>query len=651
MMYAFGFKRRQQRVGCVSTSEYTKPLSVKVHDGKTPKLQVDVDSTKYANSSSPLIDSGYPSTALSSKFPTQLPTIHEDTNHTILDALPRISEALTSIIPHSHIPVVMQVLTQAFQTGNVGKLPANSENPKSSPERESDEISIVEQSHIIRPIHKSVTAPNLKRYTKSSIAGDDDGLKSTSKSRSTKKSGSKLKALVSDWLSGNRSTIRPTTSKSERELSVLRDEELLPTQSIELENESSKDSIQIQRSYPESIPHKDGARKVHQLPAVTFSAASDGGQKKHSVKIASNLERKSSLAARTRKAVTLVKSKSLRRTRSCASRIAPSRRISQLDSIKKLVSSHSPKSSPKTHVQNALTRANTVIGVRQYSIAQQPLKQYMKSSHSLELQEQNRDNAGNAETNALTCDSNMSPAMSLSEIQSPKKQQPRVMRKPVSVTEDLGKILVNKTTNQSMPGSEGNKDGQSQSSQSVLESDYLKREQVYSFPDASFSENSDDDTDSMRCEDLMGEPIKPGMVKSSKTESQIASQEAPPYINISASQAVASFMGNAASKPSLKSLVKSNSTSSLLTVDATISKGNVDLTVKCVADVIYEIVCNNHAALRFSSNSVLLYREASHKGPYGIVPFTKWRQVHEQLAYVFECGEVRVLTYPNIMVR
>jgi hypothetical protein len=641
-MYAFGFKRRQQRVGCIATSEYTQPLSVVIHDGKTPKLHVDVGSATNSDTLSPAIDSGYPSTALSTKFPTQLPTIHEDTNHSIMDALPRISEVLTTVIPKRDIPAVMEVLMQAFQSGKLNNIPVASENPAANAETQEKEQPIPEQFNMMKSMHRSMTAPNLKRCTKSSIMGEDGGANASSKLRSNKRGGARLKMLVTDWLFGSRSTVR-ASSKSEKEKPILAENPIIPDQlwqPHDVRSESMIGSMQSQTT------QKIAPRKNQQLQLISFSTSSEGTQKRHTVQITSNLERKPSLAVRTRQAVSLVKSKSLRRTRSCASQISSSRRISLRSSIQEIVPTDSPKvlpkASPNDVVKLTLTRANTVIGVRQYAITRQPLKQHLQGIHSLELQQRKDDTSLHVETTCRNSETSSSPAMSLSEIQSPEKPQPKVMRKPVSVEDDLAKIREQNTTNQSITSLERIKHDHFKLAQVMSDSDFLKREAVFSFPDVNFSDSSDNESDSVSSEDLIGEIIKPRMVQSSRTESQIASQAAPPYINITASQAVASVMGNnTANKPSIKSLVKSNSTSSLLTVDATISKGNVDLTLKGVTDVIYETICHNHASLRFSTDSVLLYREASHRGPYGVIPFTKWRQVHEQLAYVFECGEVR----------
>lgn len=640
-MYTFGFKKRQPKIGSVATTEYTQPLSVEVLGGKTPTLHVDVNRLAKSDLNSPAVDSGYPSTAQSTQFSTGLPAIQEDNNNTIIDALPRISEVLTSVIPKGDIPAVMEVLTQAFRSEKTTL--AIEENTTVNIGSQEDEQIVPNQSTIRRPMSKSMTAPNLKRYTKMSVTTrEGEGAKSSNKSRGYKKSGSKLKSLVTDWLFGSRSTIRPV-SKLEKE----------KTGTVDISDSHGK----LVKSYiiPRDIDRDFGEEQ--DTPVVLGSSmialdtnkkfdttilklSSENAQKRHTVQITSNLERRSSLAVRTRQAVTLVKSKSLRRTRSCASKINPSRNTNQQDLTQDIAESNpaSLNSPPKSAGILTLTRAKTVIGVRQYAIKRQPLKKQKSSDRS--LGDNNDDTESNLDTVTESSETISSPAMSLSEIQSPQKPQPKVVRKPVSVNDDFSSNAII-TSSPSISSSLSSHADEFGLAQPMSMSDFMKREEVFSFPDVNFSDSSEDESSSITNEDLMEQTIKPGMVKSSKTESQIASQEAPPYINITASHAAAAVTGDTVNKSSLKSLVKSNSTSSLLTVDATISKGNVDLTVKCVADVIYETICNNHASLRFSTDSVLLYREASHKGPYGIVPYTKWRQIHEQLAYVFECGEVR----------
>ncbi|KAH8548674.1 hypothetical protein BGW37DRAFT_505845 [Umbelopsis sp. PMI_123] len=488
-----------------------------------------------------------------------------------------------------------------------------------------------------------MTAPNLKQYTKSSTMREEgEGVKSSIKSRGYRKSGFKLKSLVTDWLFGSRSTVRPV-SNSDKEM-VLKAENIISpgtlTKSHAIPREINRDSAKVRVSSVGTGGRIIALQTNQKLESATLHFSSDKVEKRHTVQITSNLQQRPSLAARTRQAVTLVKSKSLRRTRSCVSRITPPRRISRQNSTQDVAESDgaSTNSTPKAEVSKTLKRAKTIIGVRQYAIKRQPLKNHMTTCRSLDVN--NDDIDSNIDTLTETLATVSSPAMSLSEIQSPHKPHPKVVRKPVSISDDFSTNAIT-TSGQSSSSSKGSQEDAFRMAQTMSISDFMKREEVFSFPDVNFSDSSDDDSSSITHEDVMEQTIKPGMVKSSKTESQIATQEAPPYINITSSQGVASVIRNAASKPNVKSLVKSNSTSSLLTVDATISKGNVDLTVKCVADVIYEIICKNHASLRFSTDSVLLYREASHRGPYGIVPYTKWRQVHEQLAYVFECGELR----------
>lgn len=640
-MYTFGFKKRQPKIGCAATTEYTQPLSVEVLGGKTPTLHVDVNRLAKSELNSPAVDSGYPSTAQSTQFSTGLPAIQEDNNNAILDALPRISEVLTSVIPEGDIPAVMEVLNQAFRSEKTTL--AIEENTTVNVGSQEDEQLVPNRSTIRRPMSKSMTAPNLKRYTKVSVTTrEGEGAKSSTKNRGYKKSGSKLKSLVTDWLFGSRSTIRPV-SKLETERTRTADisdspdklvKSYIIPRDIDRDYGEEQDTAVILGS---SMIALDTNKK---FDTAILKLSSETAQKRHTVQITSNLERRSSLAVRTRQAVTLVKSKSLRRTRSCASKINPPRKTIQQDLAQDIAESDaaSPNSPPKSAGILTLTRAKTVIGVKQYAIKRQPLKKQRSSDRS--LGDNSDDTEPNLDTVTESSEAINSPAMSLSEIQSPQKPHPKVVRKPVSVNDDFSSNAII-TSSPSISSSLSSHADEFGLAQPMSMSDFMKREEVFSFPDVNFSDTSEDESSSIMNEDLMEQTIKPGMVKSSKTESQIASQEAPPYINITASHAAAAVTGGTVNKSSLKSLVKSNSTSSLLTVDATISKGNVDLTVKCVADVIYETICNNHASLRFSTDSVLLYREASHKGPYGIVPYTQWRQIHEQLAYVFECGEVR----------
>ncbi|CAO3659784.1 unnamed protein product [Umbelopsis ramanniana] len=631
-MYTFGFKKRQPKIGSVATTEYTQPLSVEVLGGKTPTLHVDVNRLAKSDLNSPAVDSGYPSTAQSTQFSTGLPAIQEDNNNSIIDALPRISEILTSVIPKGDIPAVMEVLTQAFRSEKTTL--AIEENTTVNIGSQEDEQIVPNQSTIRRPMSKSMTAPNLKRYTKMSVTTrEGEGAKSSNKSRGYKKSGSKLKSLVTDWLFGSRSTIRPV-SKLEKEKSGTVDipdshgklvKSYIIPRDIDRDFGEEQDTPVVLGS---SMIALDTNKK---FDTTILKLSSENAQKRHTVQITSNLERRSSLAVRTRQAVTLVKSKSLRRTRSCASKINPSRNTNQQDLTQDIAESNPAtlNSPPKSAGILTLTRAKTVIGVRQYAIKRQPLKKQKSTDRS--LGDNNDDTESNLDTVTESSETISSPAMSLSEIQSPQKPHPKVVRKPVSVNDDFSSNAII-TSSPSISSSLGSHADEFGLAQPMSMSDFMKREEVFSFPDVNFSDSSEDESSSIMNEDLMEQTIKPGM---------IASQEAPPYINITASHAAAAVTGDTVNKSSLKSLVKSNSTSSLLTVDATISKGNVDLTVKCVADVIYETICNNHASLRFSTDSVLLYREASHKGPYGIVPYTKWRQIHEQLAYVFECGELR----------
>ncbi|KAG2184336.1 hypothetical protein INT44_009351 [Umbelopsis vinacea] len=637
-MYTFGFKKRQPKIGCVATTEYTQPLSVEVLDGKTPRLHVDISRTAKPDIYSPVVDSGYASsTAQSTHFTAALPAIQEDNNNTIIDALPRISEVLTSVIPKGDIPAVMEVLTQAFKYEKTTM--SIEENTTANEGHPEDEHQTPTQSTLRKPMSKSMTAPNLKRYTKVSTTREGgEGAKTSNKGRGYKKSGSKLKSLVTDWLFGSRSTMRPV-SKADKDMAVIADISRSPgklVKSYTIPRDINRDFEDIQVT-----PVGQGSSMIAletKIELRQLNLSSEKVQKRHTVQITSNLERKSSLAVRTRQAVTLVKSKSLRRTRSCASKINPSRNINQQQDIAESTLA-SPNSSLKPAGIKTLTRAKTVIGVSQYAIKRQPLKQRKSSDRSQESS--NDDTESSLDTVTESSETISSPAMSLSDIQSPHKPHPKVVRKPVSISDDISSNAIITSSQSASSSSSSQIDDDFGMAQPMSMSDFLKREEVFSFPDVHFSDSSEDESSSLTNEDLMEQTIKPGMVKSSKTESQIASQEAPPYISISASHAAAAVTGGTVSKSSLKSLVKSNSTSSLLTVDATISKGNVDLTVKCVADVIYEIICNNHASLRFSTDSVLLYREASHRGPYGNVPYTKWRQIHEQLAYVFECGELR----------
>jgi hypothetical protein len=640
-MYTFGFKKRQPKIGCVATTEYTQPLSVEVLDGKTPKLHVDIDRTAKPDIYSPAVDSGYASTAKSTQFSAALPVIQEDNNTTIIDALPRISEVLTSVIPKGDIPAVMEVLTQAFKSEKTTM--AIEENTTINDDGQEDEKIIPNQFAMHRPMSKSMTAPNLKRYTKILLTREGgEGAKSSNKNRGYRKSGSKLKSLVAEWLFGSRSTIRPVSKTEEITLTAdISDSPGKLVKSYTIPRGIDREFEEAQVT-PVGLGSKLVALETNEIfESTILKLSSENAQKRHTVQITSNLERRSSLAVRTRQAVTLVKSKSLRRTRSCASKINPSLKTKQQDLTQDIAESNlaSPNSPPTSAGMKTLTRAKTVIGVRQYAIKRQPLKQQKSSDRSLESNKD--DTESSLDTVTESSETISSPAMSLSEIQSPHKPHPKVVRKPVSVSDDFSSNAII-TSNQSISSSLSSQVDEFGMAQPMSISDFLKREEVFSFPDVHFSsDSSEDESSSITKEDRMEQTIKPGMVKSSKTESQIACQEAPPYINIPASHAAAAVTGDTFSKSSLKSLVKSNSTSSLLTVDATISKGNVDLTVKCVADVIYEIICNNHASLRFSTDSVLLYREASHRGPYGNVPYTQWRQIHEQLAYVFECGEVR----------
>jgi hypothetical protein len=233
-----------------------------------------------------------------------------------MDALPRISEVLTTVIPKRDIPAVMEVLMQAFQSGKLNNIPVASENPAANAETQEKEQPIPEQFNMMKSMHRSMTAPNLKRCTKSSIMGEDGGANASSKLRSNKRGGARLKMLVTDWLFGSRSTVR-ASSKSEKEKPILAENPIIPDQlwqPHDVRSESMIGSMQSQTT------QKIAPRKNQQLQLISFSTSSEGTQKRHTVQITSNLERKPSLAVRTRQAVSLVKSKSLRRTRSCAYR-------------------------------------------------------------------------------------------------------------------------------------------------------------------------------------------------------------------------------------------------------------------------------------------------------------------------------------------
>ncbi|KAJ2961363.1 hypothetical protein NQZ79_g3374 [Umbelopsis isabellina] len=616
MMYSFGIKRRPQKVGCqTTTKKYAQPLSVQVHDGKTPKLHVEIKAKDDSNSISPLIDSGYPTTAVSANFPKQLPTIQEDGNLTVADAIPRITEAPTSVMSKEKVPVVMEVLTEGFQP-NVKKLidPAYEETDGATAH-----VRVPERTSSRKPMKKSITAPNLWRLSKAVPLEEESkkhNVDAVTKVSGNRKAGSAIKDKVMNWFFGNKSN--KTMSKTDKSVPERLSRKLQQNQMPQLQIVEDK------------YPHTDENMQVLADTKIEcIQPEFEADTKRHTLPL--RLERRTSLVDRTRQAVNLVKTRSLRRTRSCVSGVGHYAR-NQVDILPGVKEHDIDATIDSTDVAKTLTRANTVTGVRQYAITRQPLKHHLMTSESLKLPPTNYNESNNFSTTQAKSPS--SPAMSLSDIQSPQKTQTKVMRKPVSIREDLylrdSKSVIGSTRSSMMRTSQSLQPGQY-----LSEMDFIAREEVFSFPDVDFS-----DDDSMDETDFLPEP-EMQVVPSSKTESQITSMEAPPYINISATEGVASVMGAVSSKPSVKSLVKSNSTSSLLTVDSTISKGNVDLTVKCVADVIYETICKNHASLRFSSDAVLLYREASHQEPYSHVPYTQWRQVHEQLAYVFECGELR----------
>lgn len=626
MMYSFGIKRRPQKVGCqTTTKKYAQPLSVQVHDGKTPKLHVEIKAKDDSNAISPLIDSGYPTTAVSAKFPKQLPTIQEDGNLTVADAMPRISEVAISLVAKEKVPVVMEALTEVIQP-NVKKLidPAYEETDSATAH-----VQVPERTSSRKPMKKSITAPNLWRLSKAAPLEDESkkhSVDAVTKATGNRKAGSTIKDKVMNWFLGN---------KSNKTMSKKTDKNMPERLSRKLQQNQIPQLVIVEDKYP----HTDENMQVLADTKIEFiQPESEPDTKAHNMP--SRLERRTSLVDRTRQAVSLVKSRSLRRTRSCVSGgdLYARNQVNVLPGVNEL---DGDAMHDRTDVVKTLTRANTITGVRQYAITRQPLKHHLMTSESLRLPLTNYNESNNL--SATQTKPPGSPAMSLSDIQSPQKSQTKVLRKPVSIREDLylrdSKSVVDSTRSSMMRTSQPLQPGQY-----LSEMDFRAREEVFSFPDVDFS-----DDDSMDETDFLPEP-EMQVVPSSKTESQIASMEAPPYINISATKGVASVMGAASSKPSVKSLVKSNSTSSLLTIDSTISKGNVDLTVKCVADVIYEIICKNHASLHFSSDAVLLYREASHQEPYSHVPYTQWRQVHEQLAYVFECGEVSHVIQKSILV-
>ncbi|OZJ06149.1 hypothetical protein BZG36_01044 [Bifiguratus adelaidae] len=91
---------------------------------------------------------------------------------------------------------------------------------------------------------------------------------------------------------------------------------------------------------------------------------------------------------------------------------------------------------------------------------------------------------------------------------------------------------------------------------------------------------------------------------------------------------------------SSSTIAKSNSTSSLLTVDATLSKGNVNRTGRCVTDVLYGLICEAHEKKTFASDDVLMHKDPNSVRNYDKAQ-TQWHEINDQLMYVFECGELK----------